>query len=160
MSYYSSRPRKQEQKHRAFYKGRPIRFPRDQGSYINPEKFINKVAVQANEVNFMPQHQFSNFPLGERLQLNIKARGYTNPTPIQDEAIQPILEGRDLVGLANTGSGKTAAFILPILHHLGQFHDQRTAVLIMVPTRELANQIDEEFRAFSWGLKVYSALCV
>ena len=160
MSYYSSRPRKQEQKHRAFYKGRPIRFPRDQGTYINPEKFINKVNTQAQEVIFVPQHQFTDFPLGERLMLNIKARGYTKPTPIQDETIQPILEGRDLIGLANTGSGKTAAFLLPILHHLGQFHDQRTAVLIMVPTRELANQIDEEFRAFSWGLKVYSALCV
>ena len=49
---------------------------------------------------------------------------------------------------------------MPILHHLGQFQDQRAAVLILVPTRELANQIDEEFRAFSWGLKIYSALCV
>jgi ATP-dependent RNA helicase RhlE len=161
MRHYSRRPRKQNSGGpRAFYNGRPIRFPRDQGAYINPEKFVNKALVQADQVDFVPQHQFKDFPLEERLQLNIKARGYTTPTPIQDAAIQPILEGKDLVGLANTGSGKTAAFLLPILHHLRQFPYQEAAVLVLVPTRELAAQIDEEFRVFAWGLKLYSALCV
>ena len=161
MRHYSRRPRKQNiGGPRAFYNGRPIRFPRDQGAYINPEKFVNKALVQADQVDFVPQHQFKDFPLEERLQLNIKARGYTTPTPIQDAAIQPILEGKDLVGLANTGSGKTAAFLLPILHHLRQFPYQEAAVLVLVPTRELAAQIDEEFRVFAWGLKLYSALCV
>ncbi len=145
---------------KAFYNGRPIRFPRDQGAYINPERFVNKAVVQADQADFVPQHQFKDFPLEERLQLNIKARGYTTPTPIQDAAIQLILEGKDLVGLADTGSGKTAAFLLPILHHLRQFSYHEAAVLVLVPTRELATQIDEEFRAFAWGLKLYSALCV
>ncbi|MEX1068651.1 MAG: DEAD/DEAH box helicase [Patescibacteria group bacterium] len=108
----------------------------------------------------MPQHQFKDFHLEERLQINIKARGYASPTPIQDAAIQPILEGKDLIGLANTGSGKTAAFLLPILHHLRHFSDREAAVLILVPTRELASQIEEEFKAFAWGLQLYSALCV
>jgi ATP-dependent RNA helicase RhlE len=161
MRHYSRRPRKQNiGGPRAFYNGRPIRFPRDQGAYINPERFVNKALVQADQTDFVPQHQFEDFPLEERLQLNIKARGYTTPTPIQDAAIQPILEGKDLVGLANTGSGKTAAFLLPILHHLRQFPYQEAAVLILVPTRELAAQIDEEFKVFAWGLKLYSALCV
>jgi len=161
MRHYSRRPRKQNiGGPRAFYNGRPIRFPRDQGAYINPERFINKALVQADQADFVPQHQFKDFPLEERLQLNIKARGYTDPTPIQDAAIQPILEGKDLIGLANTGSGKTAAFLLPILHHLRQFPYQEAAVLVLVPTRELAAQIDEEFKVFAWGLKLYSALCV
>jgi len=161
MRHYSRRPRKQNiGGPKAFYNGRPIRFPRDQGAYINPERFINKALVQADQADFVPQHQFKDFPLEERLQLNIKARGYTDPTPIQDAAIQPILEGKDLIGLANTGSGKTAAFLLPILHHLRQFPYQEAAVLVLVPTRELAAQIDEEFKVFAWGLKLYSALCV
>ena len=161
MRHYSRRPRKQNiGGPRAFYNGRPIRFPRDQGAYINPERFINKALVQADQADFVPQHQFKDFPWEERLQLNIKARGYTDPTPIQDAAIQPILEGKDLIGLANTGSGKTAAFLLPILHHLRQFPYQEAAVLVLVPTRELAAQIDEEFKVFAWGLKLYSALCV
>ena len=161
MRHYSRRLRKQNiGGPRAFYNGRPIRFPREQGAYINPEKFVNKAVVQADQADFVPQHQFKDFPLGERLQLNIKARGYTTPTPIQDAAIQPILEGKDLVGLANTGSGKTAAFLLPILHHLRQFQYHEAAVLVLVPTRELATQIDEEFKVFAWGLKLYSALCV
>lgn len=144
---------------KAFYNGRPIRFPREH-AYINPEKFVNKAVVQEDQVDFVPQHNFRDFPLEDRLQLNIKARGYTTPTPIQDAAIQPILEGKDLIGLANTGSGKTAAFLLPILHHLRQSPDHRVAVLVVVPTRELATQIDEEFKAFAGGLKLYSALCV
>lgn len=161
MRHYSRRPRKQNiGGPRAFYNGRPIRFPRDQGAYINPEKFVNKAVVQADQADFVPQHQFKDFPLEERLQLNIKARGYTTPTPIQDAAIQPILEGKDLVGLANTGSGKTAAFLLPILHHLRQFPYHEAVVLVLVPTRELAAQIDEDFKVFAWGLKLYSALCV
>jgi len=161
MRHYSfRRSTNQNNGPRAFYNGRPIRFPRDRGAYINPEKFVNKAVVQADQADFMPQHQFRDFPLEERLQLNIKARGYRTPTPIQDGAIQPILEGRDLIGLANTGSGKTAAFLLPILHHLRQSQYHEVAVLVLVPTRELATQIDEEFKVFAWGLNLYSALCV
>ena len=64
MRHYSRRPRKQNiGGPRAFYNGRPIRFPRDQGAYINPEKFVNKALVQADQVDFVPQHQFKNFPL-------------------------------------------------------------------------------------------------
>ena len=161
MRHYSFRRSTNQNKGpRAFYNGRPIRFPRDQGTYINPERFVNKAVVQADQADFVPQHKFIDFPLEERLQLNIKARGYTTPTPIQDAAIQPILEGKDLIGLADTGSGKTAAFLLPILHHLRQSPYHGAAVLVLVPTRELATQIDEEFKVFAWGLELYSALCV
>ena len=93
------------------------------------------------------------------MQRNIDAKGYTNPTPVQDQAIEPILAGRDLIGLANTGTGKTAAFLLPILQRLVE-DENSIRTLIMAPTRELAVQIDEEFRGFAQGLRLYSALCV
>src|SRR3989344_66074 len=162
MKHHSFRRRSTNQNKgpRAFYNGRPIRFPREQGTYINPEKFVNEAVVRADQADFVPQHQFKNFPLEERLQLNIKARGYATPPPIQDAASGPILEGKDLIGLADTGSGKTAAFLLPILHQLRQSPHHEAAVLVLVPTRELATQIDEEFKIFAWGLKLYSALCV
>ncbi|HSW81380.1 MAG TPA: DEAD/DEAH box helicase [Candidatus Saccharimonas sp.] len=130
-----------------------------QAKYINPDKFVNKAKTAQEEVVFVPKHTFADFAFAPALQRNIESHGYVNPTPIQDEAIKPVLEGRDLIGLANTGTGKTAAFLLPILSRLVEDPNSIRA-LIMAPTRELAYQIDEEFRAFSKGLGLYSALCV
>lgn len=129
------------------------------GKFIHPDKFVNK-AKPAQEVEpYEPTHMFKDFGFAPALQNNIDAKGYIHPTPIQDGAIKPVMEGKDLIGLANTGTGKTAAFLLPILSRLVQ--DPSSArVLIMAPTRELAVQIDDEFRAFSKGLGLYSALCV
>jgi ATP-dependent RNA helicase RhlE len=125
---------------------------------IDPNKFINKAIAVAEEVPFEPEHTFVDFGFEQRLQGNIDAHGYVHPTPIQDGAIKPVLAGRDLIGLANTGTGKTAAFLLPILQRMlkGQAHRS----LIMVPTRELAIQIEEEFRQFAKGLNLYSTLVV
>jgi superfamily II DNA/RNA helicase len=145
---------------RAFYNGRPIRIQKERGAYIDPEKFVNKAVTQELQASFSPQHQFQDFPIDPRLLQNVKARGYVTPTPIQDAAIQPILEGKDLIGLANTGSGKTAAFLLPILHNLKKNQAQGVSVLIVVPTRELAAQIDEEFKVFAWGMNLHSVLVV
>ena len=107
----------------------------------------------------MPEHAFSDFALMPELQNTLKARGYTAPTPIQDGAIEPILAGRDVVGLANTGTGKTAAFILPLIQRLKSGQTKQN-ILIIAPTRELAMQINDEFRLFARGLQLYSALCV
>jgi ATP-dependent RNA helicase RhlE len=127
--------------------------------YIDPARFINQAKPVAEEVIYEPTHTFVDFNFSTPLQRNIDAKGYVNPTPVQDEAIEPILAGRDLIGLANTGTGKTAAFLLPILQKLVE--DQNSIrTLIMAPTRELAVQIDEEFRQFAKGLGLYSALCV
>ncbi len=133
---------------------------RRNGAYIDPLKFVNKAVEIIDQVTFVPQHSFRDFALSEFLQQNIIAKGYTIPTPIQDGAIQPILDGRDLIGLANTGTGKTAAFILPIINHLQKTARRGNSVLIMVPTRELATQIDEEFKFFAKGLGLYAVLCV
>ena len=125
---------------------------------IDPRKFINKAVAPAEEVPFEPVHRFVDFGFDARLQRNVDAHGYERPTPIQDGAIKSVLAGRDLLGLANTGTGKTAAFLLPTIQRMlkGQAHRS----LIMVPTRELAIQIEDEFKAFAHGLGLYAALVV
>ena len=126
---------------------------------IHPSKFINKNAVAVEVAPYVPTHVFTDFALNTVLQENIAATGFTSPSAIQDQAIPIALTGRDVIGLANTGTGKTAAFLLPILEKLNG-DEQRDSVLIMAPTRELAQQIDEEFKRFSRGLKLYSTVVV
>ncbi|RWU03329.1 DEAD/DEAH box helicase [Pseudodesulfovibrio sp. S3] len=92
---------------------------------------------------------FSTFSLDQRINSGIKACGYETPTPIQDQAIPLILEGHDVMGLAQTGTGKTAAFALPILQRLLESKKATQAiprVLVLAPTRELALQINQNFR--------------
>ncbi len=95
---------------------------------------------------------------------DIAAQGLTNPTPIQRDAIPAILEGRDLIGLAQTGTGKTAAYLLPLLHVLLEKRKAKlprhTSILVLVPTRELAYQVSDSIKAFSTSLKVrYLTIC-
>jgi len=128
--------------------------------YINPERFINK---RIAEVTQAPQqtvsHKFADFGLHRTLEANLEAAGFSAPSPIQDQTIPLAMAGKDVIGLANTGTGKTAAFLLPILHKLAGTRSVNS-VLIMAPTRELAQQIDAEFKKFSAGMKLYSAVCV
>jgi len=127
--------------------------------YINPSKFVNHATQKADEVPYVSNNKFSDFPFGSQLQHNIAKRNYEATTSIQDQAIMHIMDGKDVIGIANTGTGKTAAFLLPIIEHQTGI-SLRPSVLIIAPTRELAQQIDEEFRAFSAGLDLYSALVV
>jgi len=127
--------------------------------FIHPSKFINKAVEKADEVVYESKHKFVDFPFGSELQYNIKRKGYEMPSAIQDQAIPYIIEGRDVIGLANTGTGKTAAFLLPIIERQSGIM-LRPSVLIVAPTRELAQQIDEQFREFSKGLDLYSTLIV
>lgn len=127
--------------------------------YIHPSKFTNKAVIRGEETPYEAKHVFDDFPFGAELRANIRAKGYTNPSPIQDQAIPEIIAGKDVIGLANTGTGKTAAFLLPIIERMSGIM-LRPSVLIVAPTRELAQQIDEEFRVFARGLGLYSALIV
>ncbi|MGH2606679.1 MAG: DEAD/DEAH box helicase, partial [Anaerolineales bacterium] len=86
---------------------------------------------------------FESFSLDSRIRAGVQSAGYTEPTPIQQQAIPPILAGRDLLGIAQTGTGKTAAFILPILQHLLVKPARGVRALILAPTRELAEQIHQ-----------------
>jgi ATP-dependent RNA helicase RhlE len=101
---------------------------------------------------------FEQFNLDSRLMVGIKKAGYETATPIQEAAIPAALRGRDIIGTAQTGTGKTAAFVLPILHRL-LFDGPRnvTRVLIVTPTRELAEQIHDVVKALSAGTKLRSA---
>jgi ATP-dependent RNA helicase RhlE len=105
---------------------------------------------------------FSDLALGEAIQRALTARGYATPTPIQAQAIPHLLAGRDLLGVAQTGTGKTAAFALPILELLSQTRVRpagRTArVLVLTPTRELAIQIADSFRAYGKELPLRHAV--
>src|SRR5687768_3662392 len=98
---------------------------------------------------------FDDLGLIPELLQAVKDAGYTSPTPIQLQAIPHAMQGRDLIGLAQTGTGKTASFTLPILHRLleeGQGHvtagAHRVRVLVLTPTRELCVQVDESFRKY------------
>jgi len=127
--------------------------------YIHPSKFINKATSKADEIVYESKNKFIDFPFGNQLRSNIVKKGYEIPSAIQDQAIPYILDGKDVIGLANTGTGKTAAFLLPIIERQTGVN-LRPSVLIIAPTCELAQQIDEEFRAFAQGLDLYSALIV
>ena len=107
---------------------------------------------------YLSKNRFADFGFPQQLVANILQRNYSVPTPIQDQIIPLLLEGKDVIGLANTGTGKTAAFLLPFIRKVVQDRSQK--VLIMAPTRELAVQIDEEFRSFARGLNIRSALCI
>ncbi len=88
---------------------------------------------------------FKQFALHPAVAAGVTAAGYTSPTPIQDEAIPPVMSGRDVMGLAQTGTGKTAAFALPILHRLMKGKRGQPRALVIAPTRELAEQIHQSF---------------
>jgi len=119
-------------------------------------KFINK-AVSNETVEYQPINSFQSFALGQKLELNIISSGYKTPSPIQDQAIPHILVGRDLVGIANTGTGKTAAFVIPLLNKI--IANRNEKVIIVAPTRELAIQINQELVKFAFGLQIFS-VCV
>ncbi|TSC68787.1 MAG: putative DEAD/DEAH box helicase domain protein [Parcubacteria group bacterium Gr01-1014_56] len=149
-----------------FSHGRPAYKPHFQqkknrgggGEYIDPSKFINKAIITEEVEHFVPEHQFTDFVIDQELKHAVVAKGYTTPTPIQDRAIPHVLKGQDVVGIANTGTGKTAAFLIPLIDKVR--HDTKAQVLIVVPTRELAIQIDAELKGFTKGMKIFSVVCV
>ncbi len=131
---------------------------RGKGQHIDISKFINKTVVTEEAIVFTPEHLFKDFHIEERLKANILAKGYNEPTPIQDRVIPHILHGEDVVGIANTGTGKTAAFLVPFINKV--LLNPKEKVIVMAPTRELAQQIEVELKDFVKGLKIFSVCCV
>lgn len=125
---------------------------------FDPSQFINKNPVRTSETLYEPQYRFDSFGLPDGLVATIHKLGITVPTPIQDQAIPVIREGKDVIGLAETGTGKTAAFLVPLIEQSIRDHSRR--VLIMAPTRELAIQINDEFKKLSAGYRLFSTICV
>ncbi len=131
---------------------------RGKGQHIDISKFINKTVILEEAAVFVPDNLFKDFHIDERLKANILSKGYNTPTPIQDRVIPHILHGEDVVGIANTGTGKTAAFLIPLINKV--LLDPKEKVIIMAPTRELAQQIDAELKDFTKGFKIFSVCCV
>ncbi len=136
------------------FNGRPVKPTRT----IHYSRFVNESVAPADVIEYVPTNSFNDFPFDERVKRAVTAKGYQTPTAIQDQAIPHVLAGRDLIGLANTGTGKTAAFVLPIINRF--LRDPEGTALIIAPTRELAQQIDDDFKGFAGGLNLWSALCV
>jgi len=144
--------------------GRPNNFARGRGFFrarkapdFNPMMFVNK-AYEPDEEQFTAKNKFSDFKVHEIIQKNIAGKGYKSPTPIQDVVIPALLQNRDVVGIANTGTGKTAAFLVPLIDKV--FNNKSERVLIVAPTRELAVQIQSELTAFAKHTNIYSVLCI
>ncbi len=152
-SYNASRfaPRKS---YRNFGQGRNA----PQKALIHESKFVKKASTVLEDIPYVPTMQYGDLAIHATIKANILKKGYKDPTPIQDKAIPHILEGRDVIGIANTGTGKTAAFLVPSLDKL--IKNRVEKILIIIPTRELAQQIQDELRSLSWGTQIYSVLCI
>lgn len=124
---------------------------------INPSRFIS-AAKDVKEEAYIPNHSFADFEVNKMLAANIAAKGFTNPSPIQDQAIPVGLSGQDIIGVANTGTGKTIAFAIPLLNKL--ITDQNSRALIIAPTRELANQISAELRTLAKNCGIRDAILI
>lgn len=128
-----------------------------QGEFIDVSRFINRAVAVVEEV-YSPVHTFNDFKIDERLKAKITERGYSIPSPIQDQTIPHALDGRDIIGLANTGTGKTAAFLIPTIHKI--LADKKHKAIIITPTRELAIQIQREAISLMKGLGLWTVNCV
>jgi ATP-dependent RNA helicase RhlE len=126
--------------------------------YIHPSRFVKAAKEVTEETAFVAQNQFPDFNMNPILLANLARKGFTQPSPIQDEAIPHGMAGRDVIGLANTGTGKTVAFAVPVLHRL--MENEGSKVLVIAPTRELAQQIEEEFKFVAKGTGLFGALLI
>lgn len=137
----------------------PSRFQkRNNAPTNNYSKYIKKASSSSNMEEYTPKYKFADFDLVEQLKNNITTKGYVTPTPIQDQAIPIVLNKQDIIGIADTGTGKTAAFIVPLINKISIDREQK--VLIVAPTRELATQIDTELKYFARHMKIFSAQCI
>lgn len=148
-------------------RNRGPRFPRQnsgggggrrQGQYIDPSRFIKAARPVQTQEEYVPTHQFADFEVHERIKANLTAKGYVTPSPIQDQTIPKALAGQDVIGIANTGTGKTAAFAVPVLHKL--VTEPGTRALIIAPTRELAQQIEAECKTIAAGSGLNGAVLI
>lgn len=144
-------------KYRGFGGGRSGGKRGPKKDYIHPSRFV-KAATPVEETAYTATHAFNDFAVHDLIKGNIEAKGYTTPSPIQDQAIPHGLEGRDVIGIANTGTGKTVAFAIPVLHRA--IEQEGSKVLIIAPTRELAQQIEVEMKWIGKKSGLFGALLI
>ncbi|HET8991504.1 MAG TPA: DEAD/DEAH box helicase [Candidatus Saccharimonadales bacterium] len=161
MSYYTSnsrsrqydrtsRPSRSYQGNQRRNRGAPKK------EYINPERFVSSAKL-VEKVVYQPKYTFDDFQINPLIKQNLAKKGFTAPSSIQDQTIPVALVGRDVIGIADTGTGKTAAFGIPILQ-AAMTSDARA--LIIAPTRELAQQIEVELESLSRGSNMRTAVLI
>jgi ATP-dependent RNA helicase RhlE len=158
--YYSqnSRPGSNYGRRRPTYnRSQPSSRGKNRKENIHPSRYI-KAAKPVETVDYIPIHEFLDFEVNSLIKDNLKGKGFLKPSPIQDQTIPLGLEGKDIVGIADTGTGKTAAFAIPLLHQLMESND--TYALIMAPTRELAEQIEEQCKSIAKGSGLRGVLLI
>lgn len=152
----SSRNRRVRHSSGRGYQGNRPRTRRGRGkkTLVDKSIYVSDNTNPAKTSDHIPNNTFQDFKLEEVLTKNISDIGYINPTKIQDEAIPEILRGKDVLAIAKTGSGKTGAFLIPAINKALKSSTEK--VLIVTPTRELATQINNEFKKFAkdTGLKM------
>lgn len=153
--YYNNRSRNRSRSNSYHGNGNRGGFRRPKR--IDHNLFIQKAFDRVEDV-YVSMNTFNDFALENQLKHAITSRGYTTPTPIQDQTIPILLEGRDVVGVASTGTGKTGAFLIPLINKVLKNREER--VLIVAPTRELAVQIRDELSIFTPNMGIYSTLCI
>jgi ATP-dependent RNA helicase RhlE len=123
---------------------------RTSGTRIHPDLFVKK-AINPENNTYAADRTIRQMPVHERLKAILHQKGYVYPTEIQDKTLEKLIEGNDLLGIAQTGTGKTGAYLIPLIH---QMISNRNAmkVLVVVPTRELAVQVEHEFITMTRGL--------
>ncbi len=125
---------------------------------LDTRLFVRGAINLTTEEEVIIEHKFSDFEVHPQIVKNLENLKFTDPTPIQDKTLKHGLSGTDIIGLADTGTGKTLAFVLPIINKI--MIDQNQTALIMAPTRELAVQIREEIRQLAASMPVYSCLLI
>jgi len=130
--------------------------PAKKQSTLNPDLLVKEADHGVEEKVFRSERMVSELPIDSRLKQALRAKGYERPTEIQDRTLETLLEGKDILGIAQTGTGKTGAFLIPIIEKLLQKRVNPYA-LVVVPTRELALQVEEEFKSMAKGLGLFSA---
>lgn len=157
-NYASNYSGKKNFKSKNSYRSKKNRNKKSSYEKIDVSKFINKSVILEKEEAYLPINTFNDFKIDARLKLAIANKNYIYPSPIQDKAIIPALLGKDILGIADTGTGKTAAFLIPIIDKI--IKNNKETAIIIAPTRELAIQIEKEFMDFARGLKIFSVVCV
>jgi ATP-dependent RNA helicase RhlE len=122
-------------------------------------KLLTKAAMHGESSEFTPVKTFAEMPLSPRVQSALRHKGYTHPTEIQLHTIQHLLDGRDVLGVAQTGTGKTGAFLIPLIDRMIEGREN-VQTLVIVPTRELAQQVSDEFRSLTNGLQLHSTCLI
>jgi ATP-dependent RNA helicase RhlE len=123
-------------------------------STLDPSLFVKK-AAPITETKYVSARTINDLPIDNQIKYNLKAKGYSRPTEIQDRTLEAILAKNDLLGIAQTGTGKTGAFLIPMVNNL-LGTKAANQVLVVVPTRELAVQVEQEYNTIVKGMNMRS----